>query len=302
MQELGFNPTRVDKGDPVSVIIGSMGEILKVDLEGRAVGKISFPFPTQPSFGAVSSGRWIGAWVDRGLKKACMGAISLESESGDGRGRDFLRTWNNSASEVLPDSYLWTRNIEGEPMGVSSKSGKVTFGVLNTGIYMVDEDASEIWRVPYPQWPELQEFSNVDSIVDIVHTPEGITIWSESGGISLVSEHDGNTLMSRTLRLPERIIGVRHDVESGWMIMMSGRYAGMMKSLDSELEILKLPGPMMDSIGTSGGNWIWTGWRHDGKVENGAIEIQERGDIGISILGGKVLTNSGCWSSHSFSE
>ena len=234
MQELGFNPTRVDKGDPVSVIIGSMGEILKVDLEGRAVGKISFPFPTQPSFGAVSSGRWIGAWVDRGLKKACMGAISLESESGDGRGRDFLRTWNNSASEVLPDSYLWTRNIEGEPMGVSSKSGKVTFGVLNTGIYMVDEDASEIWRVPYPRWPELQEFSNVDSIVDIVHTPEGITIWSESGGISLVSEHDGNTLMSRTLRLPERIIGVRHDVESGWMIMMSGRYAGMMKSLDSE--------------------------------------------------------------------
>ena len=39
MQELGFNPTRGDKGDPVSVIIGSMGEILKVDLEGREVGK-----------------------------------------------------------------------------------------------------------------------------------------------------------------------------------------------------------------------------------------------------------------------
>lgn len=29
MQELGFNPTRVDKGNPISVIIGSMGEVLK---------------------------------------------------------------------------------------------------------------------------------------------------------------------------------------------------------------------------------------------------------------------------------
>lgn len=302
MQELGFNPTRVDKGNPISVIIGSMGEVLKVDHEGRAVGKVSIPFPTQPSFGAVSSGRWVGAWVERSLKKACMGAMSLDLESGDGRGRDFLRAGNRSASEVLPDSCLWTRDIEGEPMGVSSNNGKVTFGVLNTGIYMVNDDASEIWRTPYPQWPELQEFSSVDSVVDIIHTPEGIAIWSESGGISLVSEHDGSTLMSRALRLPERIIGVRHDGGSGWMILMSGRYAGMMKSLDSDIEILKLPGPMMDSISTGGGNWIWTGWRHDGKVNNGTIEIRERSDIGISILGERVLTNSGRWSNHSFSE
>jgi hypothetical protein len=58
----------------------------------------------------------------------------------------------------------------------------------------------------------------------------------------------------------------------------------------------------MDSIGTSEGNWIWTGWRHDGRLEDGVIEVRNREDIGISILGSRVLTNSGDWSDHAFTE
>ena len=86
------------------------------------------------------------------------------------------------------------------------------------------------------------------------------------------------------------------------MIMMSGRYAGILSGLDSEPEVVKLPGPVMDSIGTSEGDWIWTGWRHDGRMKDGVIDIREREDIGISILGDRVLTNSGDWSFHAFTE
>ncbi|MBK69792.1 MAG: hypothetical protein CMB53_00095 [Euryarchaeota archaeon] len=302
MRELGFNPVRIDKGDSVSVIIGSMGEIIRVDSEGVAVGNFSVPFPSQPTFGAICSGKWVGAWADRGFKKACMGAIPLNSELGFGRGRDFLRTNESSASEVLPDSCLWTRDIEGEPMGLASKEGNIIFGVLNTGIYKISGDATEIWRSPYPQWPELQDFSNVDSIIDIVHTPDGIAIWSESGGISLISDESGAALGSEVLKLPERVIGVRFDETNGWMIMMSGRYAATMKEMGSEPSIIKLPGPMMDCVVTEDGNWKWTGWRHDGILEDGTARIQERDDIGVSIIGDSVLTNSGRWSCHAFTE
>ncbi len=302
MRDIGFNPVRIDKGHPTSVIIGSLGELLRIDSKGNQLGGISIPFPSQPTFGTVSSETWIGTWVDRDLRKACMGSTSLRGELFDGKGRDFLRNSQTHASDILPDSYTWSRDIEGEPMGISSNEGDVFFAILNTGIYKIDRGATEIWRAPYPQWPDLQEFNRFDSIVELIYTPDGIVIWSESGGISLVSVDDGTTLMSRTLRLPERIIGIRHDEEAGWMILMSGRYAGMMSNLDSKPEIVKLPGPVMDSVGTIGGNWIWTGWRHDGRMENGVIEIRDRDDIGISIVGSKVLTNSGRWSNHCFSE
>ncbi len=302
MGGIGFNPVRIDKGHPTSVIIGSLGELLRIDPEGNQLGGISVPFPSQPTFGTVSSGTWIGTWVDRDLRKACMGATPLEGELFDGKGRDFLRNSQAPASDALPGSYTWSRDIEGEPMGISSNDGKVFFAILNTGIYKIDGEATEMWRAPYPQWPDLQDFSRVDSIAELVHTRDGIVIWSESGGVSLISEDDGTTLMSRTLSFPERVIGVRHDDRAGWMIMMSGRYAGIMSSLDSEPEVVKLPGPVMDSIGTSEGNWIWTGWRHDGRLEDGVIEVRNREDIGISILGSRVLTNSGDWSDHAFTE
>lgn len=302
MQGLGFNPVRVDKGDSLSVIVGSMGEIMKVDSEGRTVGNFSVPFPSQPTYGTICSGQWIGAWVDRGFKKACMGAIPLDGELGFGRGRDFLRTMGSSASDVLPDSCLWTRDIEGEPMGLTSNGEEITFGVLNTGIYRVDGGANEIWRSPYPQWPELQDFSNVDSIIDMVHTPDGIAIWSESGGFSLVSEDKGAVLRTEVLKLPERVIGVRFDENIGWMVMMSGRYAAMMKEIGSEPWIINLPGPMMDCVNAGDGNWKWTGWRHDGIMEDGSPRILEREDIGVSIIGDRVLTNSGRWRGHAFTE
>jgi hypothetical protein len=44
------------------------------------------------------------------------------------------------------------------------------------------------------------------------------------------------------------------------------------------------------------GDWIWTGWRHDGKLDkNGELSIKSRENIGIGIIGDNVLTNDGKW-------
>ena len=84
--------------------------------------------------------------------------------------------------------------------------------------------------------------------------------------------------------------------------MMSGRYAAMMKEIGSEPWIINLPGPMMDCVNAGDGNWKWTGWRHDGIMEDGSPRILEREDIGVSIIGDRVLTNSGRWRGHAFTE
>ena len=92
-----------------------------------------------------------------------------------------------------------------------------------------------------------------------------------------------------------------YDESSGWIVMLHGRNVAFLSDLFAKPELIRVPGPVLDAIPVSGG-WVWTGWRHDGimrrEFSSGEISKKtfQRDEIGISILGNRVLTNSGTWS------
>jgi hypothetical protein len=161
---------------------------------------------------------------------------------------------------------------------------------------MIDKNASEIWRSPYPRWRELEDLVGIDSIVSLIRREGEIYAFSSSGGYSIISITNGHEINNGILsNLPERIHGVRFNQDSGWMIMLRGKSFAVLEDLLSEPTIFKVPGPVLDAHPHEGG-WIWTGWRHDGHLSSGSIDTFARSEIGISLLRDRVLTNSGSWS------
>ena len=76
---------------------------------------------------------------------------------------------------------------------------------------------------------------------------------------------------------------------------MNGKYFATLSKLTDAPKIYKILGPVYD-VKSVQGDWIWTGWRHDGRLsKDGTITMNSRENIGIGIVGENVLTNDGKW-------
>ena len=295
VSDIGFNPIRIDRGEEHSLIVGSDGEMLEIDSQKEQVSEgVMYPFPGVSSCGVVSSDQWIGSWVDRSVRKAYMGSFPLgekwesaDTDSGGSENRDVDQSVSKSAS--------WTRELQSEPLAMCTVDGNIVFACLGSGIYMIDGNASEIWRSPYPRWRELEDLVGIDSIVSLLRKEDKIYAFSSSGGYSVISTITGHEINNGILsNLPDRVHDVRYDQDSGWIIMLYGKNMAVMSDLNSKPAIFRVPGPVMDVSPCEGG-WKWTGWRHDGYLSNGRLSTFGRNEIGISLVGSMVLTNSGTW-------
>lgn len=95
--------------------------------------------------------------------------------------------------------------------------------------------------------------------------------------------------------MPEIITGFKYEKGYGWFIKLNGKYFATLTSLTETPKIYKILGPVYD-VKNIEGDWIWTGWRHDGKLDkNGELSIKSRENIGIGIVRDNVLTNDGKW-------
>jgi hypothetical protein len=292
---LGFNPIRIDKGIEDCIVVGSDGQTVKINHGGDINGTVMCPFPGVASCGVVTSDSWIGSWVDRNLRKAYMGAFPLGGEW-DSTGLESDNLNNADSDQSIGKSATWTRELQSEPVAMCSVEENIVFACLGSGIYMIDRNASEIWRSPYPRWRELEDLVGLDSIVSIVRREDEVYVFSSSGGYSAISIVTGHEMDNGILQnLPEKIHDVRFDQDSGWIIMLNGKKLAILDDLVSKPVIFKVPGPVMDAF-PHGGGWMWTGWRHDGFLSNDKLSIFQRSEVGVSLLGDKVLTNSGSWS------
>ena len=296
VHNVGFNPVRIDKGEEHSLIVGSDGQMLEIDNQNeRVTDEVMYPFPDVSSCGVVSSDSWIGSWVDRGMRKAYMGSFPL-GVKWESAGSDSDETENGDIDKSLSRSASWTRELQSEPLAMSMVEGNIVFACLGSGIYMIDGNASEIWRSPYPRWRELEDLVGIDSIVSLIDKEDEIYAFSSSGGYSVVSMTTGHEVNNGILsNLPERVHDVRFNKDSGWIIMLHGKKIALLNDLDSKPAIYRVPGPVVDVSPYEGGG-KWTGWRHDGCLSNGKLSTVVRNEVGISIIGDMVLTNSGSWS------
>ena len=61
-------------------------------------------------------------------------------------------------------------------MALTLVSNGVIFATPNRGIYMIDEEARELWRTSYPQWPSLTKFQYSDTLVSCTEFDDRIAV------------------------------------------------------------------------------------------------------------------------------
>ena len=69
----------------------------------------------------------------------------------------------------------------------------------------------------------------------------------------------------------------------------------VMDKIEGDFRLYKTGGPVIDAQFIDD-SWRWTGWRHDGNLTGGVVEVVERDSVGVALVNGRVLTNDGSWS------
>ena len=290
---IGFAPIKIDSGESVHVISGVSGQLLKVDTQLNRLGEVSQPFPALITSSTIVKEKWIGVWIERDLRQARMAAFELNGEWGNGDSKAELR--NNKLNSTLhPSSSIWSQILDSEPTALSNVDDSICFSAINRGIYRIDDESKEIWRAEIPEWKEVSKIKSLDEIIGFLNTEEGTVLFSKAGGFAVI-DVAGNIIKKGVLKLPEVITGFLHKKGKGWFIKLNGKYFATLSKLTDAPKIYKILGPVYD-VKNVQGDWIWTGWRHDGRLsKDGTITMNSRENIGIGIVGENVLTNDGKW-------
>ncbi|MBT7432245.1 MAG: hypothetical protein HN785_00045, partial [Euryarchaeota archaeon] len=109
-QNLGFAPIRVDSANDFHIVIGTGGELAKLDLNLNKIGETVRPFPSPVTSSTIVDGNWVGTWVEREFKLARMAAIPLNSDWMEGEGRSSLRTLEGRKS-LHPVGNQWSHIV-----------------------------------------------------------------------------------------------------------------------------------------------------------------------------------------------
>ena len=65
-----FTPTRVDDCGEYYIVIGSLGELAKLDRDGELIGEYSIPFASTITHSTPLIDYWIGIWVEAEMRLA----------------------------------------------------------------------------------------------------------------------------------------------------------------------------------------------------------------------------------------
>ena len=300
---LDFTPQMVNRNDNTIIIIGTSGELARLNFDYEYISPYSKPFPTTIMSGVLFENIWIGIWIDRELQDARMAGIPLEMDWENGIGRDILRTSAIGDLDIKPKNSAWQKILTAEPMGLSKVGENIVFATKNKGIYMINQEGEEIWRDHYPVWRDMDISAEMNPIVSIIEDDSNIVIWSAAGGVMELNQ-ERVIEVSKIFTLKDKISDVKFSKEGGWFVIMHGRSIAILKDINDNPFIIETPGPVLDAIfEPKKGVWRWTGWRHDGelKVKDNDVLFKKRENIGIHISNSKILTNDGLWEDYSSS-
>ena len=289
-EPLPFTPIRVYSEDSINVIVGTLGEVLRV-IDGEIHYPIVRPFPTSITSGVIINGHWIATWVDHELQIAKMASLCLTDEWNDGPKRSILRKESQYSNSVEPTNCKWSQTLNSEPMALSRSENDFLFGILGRGIYKMNSESEEIWRIPIPNKPGYNSTKGPEKIISIFENNNEIHIFFENNWIAVVKAEDGSLIRSLKLNLSEKIQAVFEENNEYFISLKTGNIA-ILENIYSEPQHYSTPGPVL-AAKRDDKSWIWTGWRHDGKLANNIVKCANRTDIGVAFIGDRVLSNDG---------
>ena len=187
---------------PWKVLPYSAGHIF-VDVDGGITklgeNNVHHPFPTSMTNAVIIDDVLIGTWVDHELRLARMAAIDLNCDFKNGPNRGELRAHGNSSLHQVAGS-LWSHTVESEPLAICANDEMIVFALWKRGIYAIDKDANELWRIANPEFSEISKLPRGDEIVAITIN-DTVNLWTRGGGCAKISCEDGSEVEKDCLEI-----------------------------------------------------------------------------------------------------
>ena len=294
---VSFTPTRVDNCAEYYVVIGSLGELAKLDRTGNLIGEVCTPFASTITHSIPLDDSWIGIWVEPEMRLARMAGLKIEETWRNGPSSSELRTSDNPM-QLHPENSTWSHALDAEPTCITGLGDVFCFVLRGRGVYLMDSEANEVWRSSLPN-SNVGRINGIETAISISNSEDKLSIWYDNGLIVDISLDTGLEIDRRKIKISERIERVFHGSDSHILALSQGGF--LLSDNEGIVEPYKTPGPLL-SARQKDGIWELTGWRFDAIIRETSLDISSRDQLGVGFIEGKILTNDGTLSEFSFNR
>ena len=267
---------------------------IMIDVDGGITidGHKSNPFPCQITHAAICDAGLVATWVDHDLRLARMALLPLSDKLVDGVTKAELRA---SRDKSMVANSQWCHIVDAEPLALTSTGDKIIFALWSRGLYCIDSDANEIWRLPLFD-DNVKKPPRSNEVAAISVAEDNILVWSRGGTYREISLDDGTILKEETLEIECDLEEVFNE---GNKFLLSSKDGWAWELQDSNITIArKLRGTIQDAA-FDGSDWRIISWRDDLMLRGETIQ---RSELGVQIINKNqewlVLDNQGKFSPH----
>jgi len=260
-------PWKIFHTDKGRIIIDVDGGITKDDITVN-------PFPSEISHASLCDRGIVATWVEHELRLARMALLSLDEPMKDGVNKAELRLNRNTA---MVENATWCHIVDAEPLALTAKDDKIIFALWTRGIYCIDSNDNELWRLPlFDVDPKSPPRSNDVTSIHIIE--EDVYVWTRGGKYRKISLHTGEIL-------DEKTIGIECDLEmvfsNSTKFLLSSKDGWAWEIENGEITVArKLRGTIQDAVFDED-DWRIISWREDVMLRGEAIP---RADLGVQLI------------------
>ena len=294
--DLSFTPKQILRFDGGYIVVGVDGHLQKIDTEGKLLGNPARPFPTPIRDAVVIDNTLVATWLDQELLLARMAAISLENDFSDGVNRGDLRVRRTIDKSLHPVGTEWSHVLDAEPLSLAANNNSFSFVLWRRGVYNLSVKATENWRSPEPDWPNLAKIPRAMDTVATTCDDDYFEIWSKGGGMIRYDVNTGTIIEQLTLTLDGYLNQVyKHD--NKYLLLYNNSNIALYEEGKIVLNA-KLSGPISYAEWSENEEgWHIAGWREllfVSPTTHNRIALAEIA-VFIDAQNGLYLCNDGKW-------
>lgn len=263
------------EGAPWRIFNTDSGDLV-IDVDGKITigGVTSAPFPSEVSHAAMCDKGIVATWVEHELRLARMALLSTSDPIENGISKAELRLSRNTA---MVAGSTWCHIVDAEPLALTAKDDKIIFALWTRGIYCIDSNDNEIWRLPLFD-SDVKSPPRSEDVTSIHIIEEEVYAWTRGGKYRIISLNEGEILDEKSLE-------VECDLEvvfsHGNKFLLSSKDGWVWEIENGEITVArKLRGTIQDAV-FDGEDWRIISWREDIMLRGESVS---RDDLGVQIL------------------
>ena len=270
------------------------GREIIIDVDGGITidEQTANPFPADITHASLCDGGLIATWVEHELRLARMALLPLDEKLNDGVSKAELRLSRNT---TMVAGSTWCHIVDAEPLALNAKDDKIIFALWMRGLYCIDSNDNEIWRLPLFESNEKSP-PRSDEIAAISILDEYIMVWTRGGKYRKITLETGEILSEKTLDIE---CDLEEVFNQGEKFLLSSKDGWTWEFENDQITVArKLRGTVQDAV-FDADDWRIISWRDDLMLRGESIR---RTDLGVQLILRDgiwmVLDNQGNFSRH----